>query len=175
MFQKLIVMLIVVFCLSISGFAQEWLVWDGSVLPSANDPAFEMQEYDYGEFGYDSTSTVIDDPLMPGNSLLEFSTIDSAEARFLWRIQDMGFNPENGATFMFRIKALDFNTYDRHFELDIRAGGVREKVIFRGEDRIQLENSDQNATGLTNMQYWHTIRVTYYDSVTNVYMDEDPT
>ncbi len=153
--------------------AQEWLVYDGSVIPDQSDPAFEISTNDYGEFGADSTSAVISDPTSSDNDVLEFITADPAK-RFLWRINNLGLNPAKGATFMFRVKPLDFDTYDRTFEIDIRAGGVREKVVLRGSDRIQLERAGEDATGLENMQYWHTFRVTYFDSVTNVYMDENP-
>jgi hypothetical protein len=157
------------------GFSQEWLVYDASVMPDSSDPAFITSNSNNPP---DTSTWIEDDPDIVGNSLARYVCPD-ADSRIMWAIDPIADSLPNGITFMFRVKAYDYGSYNRIFELDIRPGvltadSVREKVVLHAANRIQLENSNVNNYDVTGIENWHTYRVTYYDSVTTVYMDENP-
>jgi hypothetical protein len=156
-------------------FSQEWIVYDASVLPDENDPAFITSNSNNPP---DTSVWIDDDPDIVGNSLARF-VCPGADSRIMWAMDPIADDLPNGITFMFRVKAYDYGSYDRIYELDIRPGvltadSVREKVVLHAVNRIQLENSSENNYDVAGIENWHTYRVTYYDSVTTVYMDENP-
>ena len=151
-------------------FAQEWIVYDGSVMPDENDPAFGVSNTNNPP---DTSTWIVADPDIEGNSLALFICPD-ANSRTMWRIDPMGYIPAFGATFIFRIKAYDFGNYDCLFDLDIRTGGVREKVVLEANGEVNLQRSSKDVE-IDGIENWHTYRVTYFDSVTNVYLDEEDT
>ena len=162
--------LIVIIGFVSSGFSQEWLVYDASVLPDENDPPFGISNTSSPP---DTSTWIVEDSDIEGNSLAKY-ICPSGFGRTMWTINPMGYRSAFGATFVFRVKAYDFGLYDCLFDLDIRTGGVREKVVLQANGEVELQRSGHD-TGIEGIENWHTYRITYFDSVTNVYLDENGT
>ncbi len=149
----------------------EWSVYDCSVLP-VEDVAHDSTWYEQGD-NDDNVSdmlTVIDDPDITGNKLIQVVDADGAPKEqwaFNWNA-----DPDNGATLMFRAKALEAGTYDRDFDLYLYNGVVRERLVSNRGTAIQFNKAGQSANVATDE--WRVYRVTIQGDLIECYVDEDP-
>ena len=151
--------------------APAWQVYDGSVLPAQNLPAFKESNVTNPP---DTTSRVIDDPDLPGNKLLMFSNPLTEASKFMWGL-NWEMDAARGATIAFRVKPLDPALYDRVFEVEFRDGSLRERFFVLNDGEVELDRADTNSVLSDNPEGWHTYRITYQNGASAVYVDEAPT
>ena len=150
-------------------FAQ-WQIYDGSVLPPNNNPAFaETNTKDPP----DNPGTIVDDPDFVNNKLLQFISEKTTASKFMWGI-DWNMDPATGATIVCRVKALDVSTYDRTFEVEFRDGVLRDKLFVKSNGELEIDKADIKRDLPNGADAWHTYRITYQSGKTTVYLDEAP-
>lgn len=174
-FRKLMVFIFLTTIISGIAAAQ-WQVYDASVLPNENVPPFGTS----GLAGAGMVSTIISDPEISGNSLLELLTIANAD-NGTWR--RVFSETVTDATIVFRVKAANTNGR-RVVELDFDNGGFRERLYLNQEDnKLRFQHSTgfgaDNEFSLPDggsVADWHIYRMTK-DAAGNVklYVDENPT
>lgn len=147
---------------------QQWQVYDASVLPAENIPAFLE---DNVVTPPDTTVWVIDDPEIPGNKLLEFKT--PGANRIMYGL-DWNMNPADGATVAFRVKPIYPTDYDRAFEVEYRDGALRERLFVFPDGQVELDRADVAAPLGYRTDGWHTYRITFQNGTSTVYLDEQP-
>ncbi len=154
--------------------AQQWQVYDCSVLPDAHTPAWISSNTKTGV----PTWIIMDDPDIPGNKYLEMLSPNvAAETAGMWKTDD--FDPVPTAiTVIARIKAAgDVSTYEEMIDLDMRINPLREKLIIGSDNKLDLDKADVQKTDGIDVSKWHTYRITFDVSTAavDVYLDEDDT
>jgi len=155
--------------------AQQWQVYDCSVLPDAHTPAWNSSNTKTGV----PTWTIQDDPDIPGNKYLEMLSPNvAAETAGMWKTDD--FDPVPTAiTVIARIKAAgDESTYEEVIDLDMRINPLREKLIIGSDNKLDLDRADvQTTPDGFDVSKWHTYRIAFNVSTgaVDVYLDEDDT
>ncbi|MBN2105578.1 T9SS type A sorting domain-containing protein [bacterium] len=150
----------------------EWQVYDCSLLPAEADTAWHEQagSHDENPDGLSDYLTVIDDPDIPGNKLLQFDESTGAPKE-MWYL-NWHADPAVGATLVFRAKALEPGTYGRDFDLYIYNGQVRDRFVSNDGNQIKLNKADQSSPMDTGI--WHIYRITIVGDLLEVFVDEDP-
>lgn len=156
MYKKTLLLLTIIMCFAFTGFAQEWQVYDGSVLPDANDPALTQSNWsDPGP-----TNTVTDDPDISGNKYLEYIS-DGTDMSGLWTQEFSGDVPSK-VTMVARVKAADVSTYDKVLEMDFRFNGLREKLVISGDNEIELQRAGKDIVpDNLDVSEWNIYRFTF--------------
>jgi hypothetical protein len=151
-----------------SVFAQ-WEYWEANELPTASaDTAWHYeQEADGGTITY---STIIDDPDIEGNKLLQFSEPDGANRETFANNWDA--NPSIGATLVFRMKALEVGTYNRDWDIYLYNGVCRERLVSNSGTEVKFDKSKAAITFDTSD--WHIYRLTIVEDQIELFIDEDP-
>jgi len=147
-----------------------WVVYEASTLPNENDPPFSAVNVTNPP---DTTSWVIDDPEIAGNKLLQFIDSLTVGAKFMWGI-NWNMAPATGATIAFRVKPIDPTLYARTFEVEFRDGVIRERLFVLPGGIIRLDRAMSSNTLPSDIDDWHTYRITYKNGVSNVYVNEQP-
>ena len=137
--------------------AQQWQVYDASVLPDANDPAFISSNTKAGV----PTWTITDDPDITGNKYLEMLSPNvETETAGMWKTSDFSPIPTK-ITVVARIKAAgDVSTYEEVIDLDMRVNPLREKLIIGSDNKLDFDIADVQVTpdGFS-VAAWHTYRL----------------
>ncbi|MEJ2545276.1 MAG: hypothetical protein P8Y99_14505, partial [Calditrichaceae bacterium] len=156
----------VFFCIG-SLFAQ-WEYWEANELPIASsDTAWHYEQEDDG--GTITYSTIIDDPDITGNKLLQFSETEGPPQetfRNNWEA-----DPTIGATLVFRMKALEVGTYDRDWDIYLYNSVCRERLVSNSGAEIKFDKS--KAAISFNTSDWHIYRLTIIEDEIELFIDED--
>lgn len=148
--------------------AQDWEIYDASVIPV---------DYGFGGNGgsANSSTTIIYDPAIPGNKLLQFISPDT-DSQFSFT----NSLPENvnDLTLAMRVRGIpSIDTLKRLFDLDVRFSEVnlREKFIIDYDDDIKFERSGESSE-VENASDWHVWRFVCNgtDNLWSLYLDESP-
>ena len=143
-------------------------VYDASVVPEDNDPAFEYTNVE----GNGAIYAVVDDPDHPGNGLLSYAATGEKD-RAMYRI-DFPDTLKKGK-FIFRVEAQNNLDANMVLELDLRAGEYRDVLrIFR--DHLAFKESGTEVK-IPYPNQWRIFRLVYdRDAVQKykVYVDEKP-
>lgn len=154
-------------------FAQEWSVYDGSVLPGDNDPAFGGS---CNEPGPNTAASIVEDSEIPGNYVLDYLSPDDA-GRMAYKID---FDSWTGTEFTFAIRMKGYpgiDTLNNLFDIEIRNGntGLREKLFVKYSNKVELDNADVSSDLGFDVHEWHIYRVAMNGGNVDVYIDESPT
>ncbi len=151
--------------------AAQWQIYDASVFPPENDPPFTETNVANPP---DTTTWIVDDPDINGNWLMKF--IDAAEgvSKSMWG-RNWAMDDEVGATFAFRVRPIDRESYGRTFEVEFRDGKQRERFILKSNGTAQLARAGVNQMLPSRLDGWHTFRITYRNGFSTVYLDEETT
>ncbi len=155
--------------------AQQWQVYDASVLPDAHDPAFISSNTKTGV----PTWTIQDDPDISGNKYLEMLSPNvETETAGMWKTSDFSPVPTK-ITVVARIKAAgDVSTYEEVLDLDMRVDPLREKLIIGSDNKLDFDKADVQVTPTGfDVAEWHTYRLVF-DVTTgkvDLYLDEGAT
>jgi len=108
-------LIVFLFLFTINAFAQ-WEYWEANELPTASaDTAWHFeQEADGATITF---STIIDDPDIAGNKLLQFDEPNGADRETF--ANNWEADASTGATLVFRMKALQVGTYNRDYDVFI--------------------------------------------------------
>jgi len=153
--------------------AQSWDVLDGSALPTDSTPAFDES---CNEPGPNTSATIVADPDIPGNQLLEYLSPDP-DGRMAYKLD---FDDWSSSEFTLAIRMrgyADIDTLSQLFDIEIRYGnaGVREKLFVNYDNTIELDNADVSANLGFDVSGWHLYRVAMSGDQVNVYIDEEST
>jgi len=168
----------------------DWIIWDetGVYAPGEGadyptdiilDPLSEEDEdegnwdiYDASEtpedFGFSAggsntvgTSTIIDDPDNAGNKLLDIRS--GEEDKWYWSSNHLStVDPDAGFTVVYRMSGITTDSASVG-EMEVAAGGFRDKVRVYGDDRINIEKAGITADfpeGVSAMDF-NVYRVTF--------------
>ena len=150
--------------------AQTWPIrYDCNVLPTAASPAWVIKDAAV-------TAAIVD-----SGKYLKFNAIPSS-AKGDWNTT-VTIDNATGATAVWRVKASDEliaayhaagDTGDyRMFEMEIRTGTVREQIWNSIKDTVMLIKGAAKGA-VHNSAGWHIYRATLKNSVTTIYVDENP-
>lgn len=150
-----------------------WNVYDGSVLPSENTPAL----YESNTKGLKGESSIVDDMDIPGNKLLQFISPDGKDNKLCWTY-DFGMDQQKGATILFRAKALEGYTGAMAFDIEVRSGKYRDRLIGYENGTIKLDKA--GVRGVFDGQSWNIVRIVLGEAGTgglqiDVYLNEQET
>lgn len=171
---------------SLPTMAQQWQVYDASVLPSqTGGAALDLTTLSQNAPGPNFEEVLVPDPDIPGNSLLRYVQPDSAATKmYRFDFEDAGGTPWAGSelTLVARIRGLDdwqALGLDRLFDLQYRLNTVNSRDELRlhyGSNEVELDRSPSAtiATGL-DLTTWHIYRIAIFGDSSVVYLDEDPT
>jgi len=151
--------------------AYKWQVYDASVLPSENDPIFLPSNV---KNPFDTTSWIIADPDLSSNRLLKFINPQEVDSKFMWG-RNWGMDDDIGATIAFRVKPIDRQLYERTFEVEIRDGSLRERLLIQRDGMIELGRAAVQNILPSRPDGWHTFRITFQKGESRVYLDEAST
>ncbi len=150
--------------------AQTWGIrYDCNVLPTAGSPAWVVKD------------TAVSAAFVDSSKYLKFNAIPPT-AKGDWN-NTVAITNATGATTVFRVKATPelITAYNantaadyRLFEMEIRTGTVREQIWVLAKDSISLIKAAVKGR-VANSLDWHIYRITIKDSLTTVYLDENPT
>ncbi|MHC1576609.1 MAG: hypothetical protein ACXQTE_04580, partial [Methanosarcinaceae archaeon] len=143
-------------------------VYDATVVPEDNDPAFDVQNVE----GNGPVYAVIPDPDNPGNSLLSY-TATGVDDRGVFRY-DFPAAIEKG-TFIFRISGQDNPDANMVMELDLRTGDYRDVLRIFNDHMAFKESGTEVKIPYPNK--WRIFRLVYDKNATQkyrVYVDEKP-
>ncbi len=156
-----------IFCVA-SLFAQ-WEYWEANELPDTTGTPWVFE----AEAGVVTFSSIIDDPEIEGNKLLQFASTASPRDevfRYLWNAE-----VETGATLVIRMKAIGDGNYDRDWDIYIQNGVYRERCIASNSNRIKFDKSGQETSDFgKDLSEWHIYRFTLIADVLDLFIDEDP-
>jgi len=149
-----------------TGFTPTWAIYDASVLPqdtmfggSCNEPGPEFSE------------TIIGDPDIAGNMLLDYFSPDE-DGKQAYKITPDAWT---GFTLVTRLMGHpEPDSLDRLFDFEVRNGdsGLREKLYINYDNSVELDNADTSA--VYDVSGWHIYRFTMSGAEINVYIDENP-
>lgn len=151
--------------------AQEWQVYDASVLPTDNSPAFSES---CTEPGPNTSATIVGDPDNSGNTFLEYLSPDEA-GRMAYKIDFEGASTQ--FTAVIRMRGIPERSDLAHlFDLEFRNGnaGVREKVYIDYANTVELDYGDGGVKvdlGI-DVTAWHIYRFVMDGNTASVYVDE---
>lgn len=167
----------------ISGLFAQWIVYDCSVLPENADPVWAEKDMTSGltENGVSDLFTVIDDPEIPGNKLIQVEELIGDRKESF--IQELGItDPSIGVTLVMRVKASDGiiaqqgddgNDY-RYLYSSLRNGAFREQLEIDYPDLLTMHYLEFE-TPLPNAAQWNVYRFTLKGDETACYVNENPT
>jgi hypothetical protein len=175
--NKLLLLIFFVFGL---GLAQaQWVIYDCSVLPNEADPAWYEQDAT-NEDGLPDLATLIDDPDISGNKLIQLGDW-IGDTKEMWAI-DWDMTAETGATVVFRVKPtpeiLEVEPPGndggdvKYWFVGVRNG------LWRDNIRTWIDTLESDRLDLkvpVNTTEWHIWRLTIKGQEINVYQDEDTT
>ncbi len=151
--------------------AQNWSIrYDANVLPTAASPAWVIKD------------TAVSAAFVDSAKYLKFNAIPPT-VKGDWN-NTVTIANATGATTVFRVKATPelITAYNantaadfRLFEMEIRTGTVREQIWILAKDSVSLIKAATKGQVPGSSLDWHIYRITIKDSLTTVYVDENPT
>jgi hypothetical protein len=159
------------FIVSFDAKSQAWVIYDGSVLPTDNTPAFTAGD-NSPDAGF--VAEVIDDPDITGNKLFKYdhSVIEGKQTyKMSWEI-----GGGTAATIVARIKGIAGTSSIRVAEIDVRNvnSAVGSKLQIGYDDSVRLE-SPALVAYLEKTSEWHLYRFVMNGADFTLYVDEKPT
>jgi hypothetical protein len=184
--QKHLLLLFVLCFWGISlSYGQQWMVYDASVLPNqTSGEALDLTSLSQDAPGPNFEEQLINDPDIPGNSLLRYVQPDTNSTkmyRFIFQDTTGAAWTGQNLTLVARIKGLDdWQTLglDRIFDLQYRVGtaGFRDELRLEyATDVIDLDRANVSVNSGVDLTEWHVFRVAIFGDSSVVYLDEDPT
>jgi hypothetical protein len=172
-----------IFCLCVVIFsfvklnAQLWQVYEASIQPDVNNPAFLSSNTKVCE----PTWTIQDDPEIPGNKYLEMLSPNlggCTQTGGMWKTSDFDPVPSQ-ITVVARVKAAgDESTYEEVLDIDLSINPLREKLIIGSDHKLELDRMDINIKpdGF-NVAEWHIYRIAFdvTTGIADLYVDENGT
>ncbi|MFC2138907.1 cadherin-like beta sandwich domain-containing protein, partial [Bacteroidota bacterium] len=159
--------------------AQEWLIYDASVLPAETDgghDTLDLTELSEDSRGVNFIEELIEDTEIPGNKILKHIQPD-ADAKLLYKHSFDSLYTGESFTIIARMKSSGIDSIDRIFDLQWRNGNanVRDELrIWPNDSIIELEKADVKVTVDYNLHDWHIYRVAVKGDSAFVYIDENP-
>lgn len=152
-----------------------WLIYDASILPSETDR--EGNHLDLTDLSQDSpgdgfVESIIDDPLIPGNKLLEYLQPNGTK---MYRYSFDENYTDTSLTLVARVAGENDPSYDRPFDLQWRNANTNsrdELRIWPADSTIELEKAGVEVKVDMNLYHWHTYRIAVSGSMAYVYIDE---
>ena len=160
-----LIMTFLAFSLALQG--QAWEVYDAKYLPTASTPSFSSSSAN------NATYYLLENPEMPGDSILVQETFPETSKTQLWR-RNYTTTDLVSVTIVARVKALTTET-DRAIEFDLDNNGKRERVFIFSDSRIITHYNKDTADIQGSVLDWHIYRIVKTDDMVKVYVDEDPT
>jgi len=170
---------VILFCLltalfasvSSPGISQAWVIYDCSVLPTDNTPAFTAGD---NSPAVDFIAEVINDPDITNNKLFKYDHSDTTGKTTYKMSWEIGGG--TAATIIARIKGMEGSQSKRIAEIDVRNvnSGLGSKLQIGYDDTVRLE-SPSLAAYLGNIKEWHLYRFVMNGAYLSVYIDENPT
>ncbi|MBN1598644.1 MAG: T9SS type A sorting domain-containing protein [Bacteroidales bacterium] len=168
--KKIYTSILMLFSLTFLLNAQSWDVYDADEVPNLSVFAFEESNVD----GDPATNTIIADPDIVDNNLLELISPGEDPSKFMWKY-NFPNDLNDPVTLVIRMKGVS-DTLDRIMELDFRQAGFRERIYIKSDNTFELKESDIEGDlpdGALAME-WHIYRLTKSGDVVNFYFDENP-
>ncbi len=152
--------------LAFAAFGQEWIVYDGSVLP-------DLVGFSTSNTGGDQyTNTILDDPDNEGNKLLELISPQEDPGKFMWKYT-LTNDVNDPFTIILRVKGTS-DTLDRTMEIDIQQAGFRERLYLKNDNTFELKEGGVKEDLPGSPLDWHIIRISKNADAVSFYMDENP-
>lgn len=173
--RKLYILLTFFFVAFTAG-AQNWQVYDGSVLPSESGTGdmLDVSNYSDDSPGDGMIAEVIADPNMPGNSLFKYFHPDGKRT-FRHNMTDT--YTDTSFTIVVRVKGNnDPVNYDRVMDIrwDNGVAGTRDELRIYYSGRLKLEKAGVDAYPDIDFNDWHIFRIEVIGDSATVFIDEDP-
>lgn len=156
----------------------EWMVYDGSVLPSETsdaDGGLDISNVSDNSPGDGMVQEIIDDPSISGNKIFKYLHPDG-KTTFRHYFDD-SFT-DSSFTIIARIKGELDEAYDRAFDIrwDNKAAGTRDELrLWTHRDSLELEKADIYAPVGGSVSEWQTYRISVNGDIATIYINEDPT
>ncbi|MEZ4847425.1 MAG: hypothetical protein R3B93_02070 [Bacteroidia bacterium] len=163
-----------------SAFAQQWMVYDASVLPSqTGGNPLDLTSLSQDAPGPNFEEALVSDPDIAGNSLLRYVQPDTNSTK-MYRFNMPSWGGQN-LTLVARMKGLDdwqALGLDRVFDLQYRisTAGYRDELrLDYSANSIELDRSPGAtvAPGI-DLTEWHVFRIAVFGDSSVVYLDENP-
>ncbi|MBN1155848.1 hypothetical protein JXB12_13100, partial [candidate division KSB1 bacterium] len=157
--------------------AQDWLIYDASVLPTATGSGgdtLDLTNLADNSPGAGLIEEIIDDPDIAGNKIFKYLHPDGKR---MYRYYFDDAYADSEFTMIARVRGENDPAYDRIFDLQWHNGiaGTRDELRIWGADStFELEKVDQVVQVAETMYNWHTIRIVVKGDLSTVYMDENP-
>ena len=158
--------------------AQDWLIYDASVLPTATGSGgdtLDLTNLADNSPGPGLVEEIIDDPDIIGNKLFKYLHPDGK--RMYRHYFDEAYT-DTAFTMIARVRGEHDPAYDRVFDLQWHNGnaGTRDELRIWGADStFELEKVNQTVKVDADLYAWHTIRIAVYGDLSTIYVDENPT
>ena len=183
--KNLLLLLLTVLLGSPLSHAQQWMVYDASVLPNqTGGDAFDLTSLSQDSPGPNFEEALVPDPDIAGNSLLRYVQPDTnATKMYRFYFENPGGSTWSGQnlTLVARLKGLDdwqALGLDRIFDLQYRNGnaGARDALRLKYDgDIIDLDRSNVEVPSGIDFTEWHVYRIAVFGDSSVVYVDENPT
>jgi len=147
-----------------------WKVYAANQVPLSSDPAFVASNTS-GSADTNTFNTIMEDPDIPGNNLLEEIT-NVSDARYMFRYT-FPENPTAELTIVGRFRGIS-GEYDRVMEIDMDHGGFRERLYVNTDSSFRLQEAGLIDTLDAGVLGWHLYRLTKTGDSVNFYLDENP-
>ncbi len=158
--------------------AQNWKVYDGSVLPAMTEDAggdtLDISNESDNSPGAGMIMEIIDDADITGNKILKYLHPDG---KLMFRHYFDDAYADTAFTLMARIKAENDATYDRAFDIRWDNGnvGTRDELrIWAQDSTVELEKAGVTVKVDMDLYGWHTYRIVINGDYASVYIDENP-
>jgi hypothetical protein len=161
--------------------AQNWTIYDASVVPLENVvPGFTRSNVSgVSNDIFDSWSTIVVDPDNGDNSFLQFLD-NAAGQRGMWRSNLP--SETSKLTFVAKIKAYDYGNLDWTLDLDFDFGTVREQFFIMNNDKVRVRRGTDTTHDLPagfDLTNWNTFRFVFDNDAdpktVKVYLNEAAT
>jgi len=173
--RKLYILLTLFFVAFTAG-AQNWQVYDGSVLPSETSTGdmLDVSNYSDDSPGDDMIAEVIADANIPGNSVFKYFQPDGKRT-FRHNMSDT--YSDTSFTIVVRVKGnSDPVNYDRVMDIrwDNGNAGTRDELRIYYSGRLKLEKAGVDTYPDLDFNDWHIFRIEVIGDSSTVFIDEDP-
>ncbi|MBN2350300.1 MAG: cadherin-like beta sandwich domain-containing protein [Bacteroidales bacterium] len=175
--KKIYLLIALMLTFSLISSAQNWLIYDGSVLPSETDGGGDTldvtSEKDIS-LGAGMIREIILDANIPGNKVLKYFHPDG---KLTFRhVFDAAYT-DSTFTIVARLKGSGDPAYDRVMDIRWDNGNAetRDELRIYNEGRIKLEKAGVSVDVDFDVNEWHIYRIQVIGDSATIFVDEDPT
>ena len=161
----------------ISASAQNWQIYDGSVLPSEtsnNGDTLDISSVSDDSPGADMVAEVMLDPNIPGNKIFKYLQPDGKRT---FRHDFTGTYSGTDFTIVARLKGVNDPAFDRVMDIrwDNGNSGTRDELRLYYGGRLKLEKAGVDNYPDVNFTDWHIYRIQVTGDSATVFIDENDT